>query len=159
MEYKRTMTATVYVVNDGRVLLHKHKKYKTWFALGGHVEAGELPSEAAVREAREEAGIDIRLVSTECAPHIELARVERLAAPFCLLREGIGSEEEFLDFIYVGETDELSTHPDSGESAELRWFTREELEQAEIKTHVKNTALAVLDFWLGIRSGAARNDI
>ena len=54
MNYNRSITATVYVVNGDAVLLHKHKKYKTWFALGGHVEADELPHEAALREVQPE---------------------------------------------------------------------------------------------------------
>ena len=47
MNYNKSISATVYVVNDGKVLLHLHKKYKTWFPLGGHVEADEFPHEAA----------------------------------------------------------------------------------------------------------------
>ena len=39
------------------VLLINHKKYNIWLAPGGHVDEGELPSEAAVRETLEEVGI------------------------------------------------------------------------------------------------------
>ena len=147
MKYNRSITATVYVINSGRVLLHDHKKYKTWFALGGHVEADEFPHEAAIREVREESGFEVRLLDTEIAPHIELARVSRVPAPFCLLYEGIGSDEEFLDFIYIAETDETLPHPADGESREFRWFTYDELKDCDMKVHIKNTALAVLDFW------------
>ena len=90
MNYKKSITATVYVINDGKVLLHLHKKYKTWFPLGGHIEADEFPHEAAIREVKEESGFDVTLLETEFAPEIELARVERIPAPFCLLHEGIG---------------------------------------------------------------------
>ena len=31
MKYNKSITATVYVINDGKVLLHQHKKYKTGF--------------------------------------------------------------------------------------------------------------------------------
>ncbi len=151
MKYNRSITATVYVVNNGRVLLHHHKKYKTWFALGGHVEADEFPSEAAIREVKEESGFDVVLFESEVAPKIELARVNRIPAPFCILHEGIGSDEEFLDFIYIAETDETLPHPKGGESTEFRWFGREELKSADINPHIKNTAIAVLDFWEGRR--------
>ena len=90
MNYNKSITATVYVVNNDEVLLHQHKKYKTWFPLGGHIEANEFPHEAAIREVREESGLDVILVETEIAPSIELARVKRIPAPFCLLHEGIG---------------------------------------------------------------------
>ena len=52
MRYNKSITATVYVINDGKVLLHQHKKYNTWFPLGGHIEENEFPHEAAIREVR-----------------------------------------------------------------------------------------------------------
>jgi 8-oxo-dGTP pyrophosphatase MutT (NUDIX family) len=152
MQYNRSITATVYLVNGDAVLLHKHKKYKTWFALGGHLEADELPHEAAIREVREESGFAVTLVDTETAPHIDLARVSRVPAPFCLLHEGIGSDEEFLDFIYIAETDETVPHPEGDESKEFKWFSLDELENADMKIHIKNTAIAVLEFWKKRRS-------
>ena len=101
MKYNKSITATVYVINDGKVLLHQHKKYNTWFPLGGHIEENEFPHEAAIREVKEESGFDVKLMDTELAPHIELARVRRIPSPFCLLHEGIGGEENFFDFIYI----------------------------------------------------------
>ena len=147
MIYNKSMTATVYVINDNKVLLHQHKKYKTWFPLGGHIEADEFPHEAAIREAKEESGFDITLVETELAPEIELARVVRIPAPFCILHEGIGGVENFFDFIYIAETIETDPHPESDESKEFKWFSYEELLSYDIKTHVKNTALAALDYY------------
>ena len=143
MNYNKSITATVYVVNNDKVLLHQHKKYKTWFPLGGHVEVDEFPHEAAIREAKEESGLDVRLVETEIAPFIELARVKRIPAPFCLLHEGIGGDENFFDFIYIAETTETIPCPESGESKEFKWFSYEELKENDIKPHVKNTALAI----------------
>ena len=148
MKYNKSITATVYVINDGKVLLHQHKKYKTWFPLGGHIEEDEFPHEAAIREVKEESGFDVKLIDTEIAPSIELARVKRVPSPFCLLHEGIGGDENFFDFIYIAETEEIVPHPDNNESKDFKWFTYDELINSEIKTHVKNTALAVLDYWM-----------
>ena len=61
MNFNRTLTSTVYIVNNNRVLLHLHKKYKTLFPVGGHIEANELPHEAALREAYEESGLYVKL--------------------------------------------------------------------------------------------------
>ena len=72
MLYNKSITATVYIVNNGKVLLHMHKKYNTWFPVGGHLEPNELPHEAAIREAKEEAGIDITLVETENVPYFDI---------------------------------------------------------------------------------------
>lgn len=147
MKYNKSITATVYVINEGKVLLHQHKKYKTWFPLGGHIEEYEFPHEAALREVNEESGLNVNLIDTELAPHIELARVERIPAPFCLLHEGIGHKEEFFDFIYIAETTETKLQPDKDESEEFKWFSYEELKEYDIKPHIKNTALAILDYY------------
>ena len=147
MIYNKSMTATVYVINNNKILLHQHKKYKTWFPLGGHMEADEFPHEAAIREAKEEAGFDIKLLETELAPEIELARVVRIPAPFCILHEGVGGVENFLDFIYIAETEETIPHPANDESKDFKWFTYEELLSYEIKPHVKNTAITILNYY------------
>jgi ADP-ribose pyrophosphatase YjhB (NUDIX family) len=48
---------------DGRLLLVRHAGHHDgWGVLGGAVEIGESPAGAAVREAREEIGADVRLV-------------------------------------------------------------------------------------------------
>lgn len=41
----------------GRVLLHRHRILGAWLQPGGHIEGGETPEEAAVRETVEETGI------------------------------------------------------------------------------------------------------
>lgn len=41
---------------QGKILLSRHKKRTTWETQGGHIEAGELPIDAAKRELFEESG-------------------------------------------------------------------------------------------------------
>lgn len=151
MLYNKSITATVYIVNDEKVLLHKHKKYNTWFPVGGHLEPDELPHEAAIREAKEETGLDITLVETENVPHFNIGRVDRLPAPLCLYHEG-DVEEQFLDFIYIGKTEQTELCPMISESKELRWFSAEELESENVKVHIKNTAITVLKYLKGQKS-------
>jgi len=48
---------------DGRLLLVQQAGHHDgWAVLGGAVDPGESPAEAAVRETREEIGVDVRLV-------------------------------------------------------------------------------------------------
>jgi ADP-ribose pyrophosphatase YjhB (NUDIX family) len=48
---------------DGRVLLVRHTGHDDgWGVLGGAIDMGESPAEAAVREAREEVGVSVELV-------------------------------------------------------------------------------------------------
>ena len=56
------VTASAIVVSDAgdKVALHLHKRLGMWLQPGGHIEKGEDPSAAAVREATEELGIAVR---------------------------------------------------------------------------------------------------
>lgn len=50
------------VAGDGRLLLVRHAGHDDgWGVLGGAIEIGESPAEAAVRETREEIGVAVRL--------------------------------------------------------------------------------------------------
>jgi 8-oxo-dGTP diphosphatase len=56
--------AGVIIIKDNKTLLAQRKSKKTlggsqWGSAGGHVELGETPAQAAVREAREELGIEV----------------------------------------------------------------------------------------------------
>jgi 8-oxo-dGTP pyrophosphatase MutT (NUDIX family) len=55
------VTGSAIVVDEqGRVVLHRHKRLGRWLQPGGHLEPGEHPSAAARRETREETGLDAR---------------------------------------------------------------------------------------------------
>jgi len=57
-------TASCFIVDDaGRLLLHHHRRLDRWLQMGGHIEDGECPDSAALREGREESGLqDLSLV-------------------------------------------------------------------------------------------------
>jgi ADP-ribose pyrophosphatase YjhB (NUDIX family) len=46
---------------DGRLLLVRTVDYGQWAVIGGAIEPDESPEDAAVRESREEAGIEVEL--------------------------------------------------------------------------------------------------
>ena len=60
---KIDFTVAIFVVHDGRVLLIHHRKLDQWLPLGGHIELDEDPEAAALREAKEESGLDVELIS------------------------------------------------------------------------------------------------
>jgi 8-oxo-dGTP pyrophosphatase MutT (NUDIX family) len=51
------------VVRDGEILLISTREGKRWQLPKGHLERGETPEEAAVRETREETGVTGRVVA------------------------------------------------------------------------------------------------
>ena len=60
----KTSIAAALLVRDGQVLLaHRHPSRRwypdCWDLVGGHVEPGELPEEAVVRECLEEIGVQV----------------------------------------------------------------------------------------------------
>lgn len=50
------ITASGLVIHENKVLLIFHPYIKRWFQPGGHIDEGELPVDAAIREAYEETG-------------------------------------------------------------------------------------------------------
>ena len=145
--YGKSLTATVYVVYEGRVLLHMHKKYNTWFPVGGHLEPNELPHIAAMREVYEEAGLTVNLINMRPETY-DIGRVQRVPVPYAVYYEGVGHEEEFLDFIYFAQATSPQISGGEGESKMLRWFSLEELEDEsmDIKIHIRNTAIHCLKY-------------
>ena len=50
------ITASGLVINNGKILLIFHPFIKRWFQPGGHIDDGESPIDAAIREVYEETG-------------------------------------------------------------------------------------------------------
>ncbi len=53
--------AGVAIIENDRVLLTKREDFAVWCLPGGQVEAGETFAATAIREAREEIGLDVKL--------------------------------------------------------------------------------------------------
>ena len=63
--YPAHVTVSAVTVTGQRVLMVKHGTLGRWLFPGGHMEAGETPSEAAVRELVEETGVSGGLMSPD----------------------------------------------------------------------------------------------
>ncbi len=91
--------AGVVLIEDNKVaLIERHRAGLEYFVFpGGGVDEGETVEQAAVREAREELGVEVAVKQKVAEIHIETSTqiyflVERVAGEF-----GTGTGEEFID--------------------------------------------------------------
>src|SRR5271170_3141376 len=101
----RHFTATVYVVEEQRVLLLLHPKHGKWLPPGGHLEENETPPECARREVLEETGLQVELIRDE---HIWISYpyASSCERPFLCLVENIPAYKDIeahqhIDFIFL----------------------------------------------------------
>jgi 8-oxo-dGTP pyrophosphatase MutT (NUDIX family) len=93
----RHFTVAVFVVWEGKVLLHFHRKLGMWLPPGGHIERDELPDEAAVREVLEETGVEVALVGER---REDIEAPVQLHRPVGVQLENIGPDHQHIDLIY-----------------------------------------------------------
>ncbi len=125
-------TATALIVRDGRVLLGRRTSQVrfagTWDAFGGHLEAGETPAHALVRELFEELGIRVT------------------AARFLHEYEDRDptSKETFHHHLYLVTGWQGEPHIANEEHSEIRWCTPEEAEKLQLQPDLKKTIRELL---------------
>lgn len=127
METTRHFVTSVYVVNEGATLLHEHDRLGLWLPPGGHIDRDELPHEAALREVREETGLEVDLLVD--APEIEAAQARTLPRPRQLQLEDINVHEDgvghqHIDFVYFAQADRrrIEPNPDEQPAEDWSWF-------------------------------------
>ncbi|MBO0769054.1 MAG: NUDIX domain-containing protein, partial [Solirubrobacterales bacterium] len=128
--------ATVLIWNQaGELLMVRNIETGRWQTVGGAVDPGESPRQAAVREAREETGVEVELDA---------------------LRDVVGGENYQVHYPngdhagYVGSVfdahvvgGELRTAGDGDEVSEVRWWSLAALSRADI-THYTRVLLSDL---------------
>ena len=141
METTRHFTATVYVVNDGAVALHEHKRLGILLPPGGHVDRGELPHAAGLREVREATGLDPTLLDD--SPSITGPAGESLPTPRHTLLYDISEHDgevghQHIDLIYYAAADNRRIDPAEGEADAdaWDWYTAVDLRSSEVDEDV-----------------------
>lgn len=118
------VTGSAIVVGPRGVLLLKHKRLGIWLQPGGHIDPGETPWSAALREAQEETGLDVSFwgpLDDDGIP--ELIHVDVHAG---------GRGHTHLDTRYLVNGGDADPAPPDDESQEIAWFTwREAIDRAD----------------------------
>jgi len=135
MEVTRHFTATTFVVYKKKTLLHMHKKLNLWLPPGGHIDRDELPEQAAIREVKEETGLDVKLYNPDQS--IGITSSEQLHRPMHILLEDINKFHQHIDLIYYATADTFDVQSAEEETDNLKWFDQEELEESEIQDDVR----------------------
>jgi 8-oxo-dGTP pyrophosphatase MutT (NUDIX family) len=139
---KIDFTVAIFVVHDGKILLIHHRKLDKWLPLGGHIELDEDPEQAALREAKEESGLDVELLGER--PPTTSPGTRALIAPRFLDIHRINETHEHIGLIYWARPKVVSarcadrtsqrdvpTHPTlaTAEHHDIRWCCLEDLEK------------------------------
>ncbi len=127
--YDLDFTVAVFVVREDRVLLVHHRKLNKWLPIGGHIEIGENPEEAALRETREESGLEVELVGEK--PPREFPGTQLLTAPTYLDVHDISGDHRHIGLIYFARSAEGEIRLAEAEHHDIRWFTAEEFAAPE----------------------------
>ncbi len=122
---KIDFTVAIFVVHDGRVLLIHHRKLDKWLPLGGHIELDEDPEIAALREAKEESGLEVELIG-ERPPTTEPG-TRALIAPRFLDIHRITDTHEHIGMIYWARPKNGSVTLSIDEHHDIRWCSAEDL--------------------------------
>lgn len=106
----------------GRVLLVRHSYTGVWGLVGGAVEVGESPAEAAVREAREEIGVEVELGKIVCA----------VGGPDYELEYPNGDRCAFVAIAFEAKLRGEEIVADGVETTDVGWFSPAELPEIEL---------------------------
>jgi 8-oxo-dGTP pyrophosphatase MutT (NUDIX family) len=130
---KIDFTVAIFVVHDGKILLIHHRKLDKWLPLGGHIELDEDPEQAALREAKEESGLDVELLGER--PPTTSPGTRALIAPRFLDIHRISDTHEHIGMIYWARpkrgSGTLAADPALAieEHHDIRWCAPDDLEK------------------------------
>lgn len=136
---RRAFSVAVYARRGDRVLVIEHRRLQTWLPIGGELESGETPLEAAVRELREETG----MAGTW---HTLTGALDGVPSGLIGYEEHpAGSKGLHMNFVFVCEIAEGTDVVPNDEFGAWRWVDRAELDALSSPLNVRQFGYVALD--------------
>ncbi len=142
MSERRAFSVGVYARREAQgyleVLIIHHHRLQTWLPVGGELEAGETPLEAAIRELREETGLVGQFPLIEGAP-------EGVPPGYLGYEEHqAGSKGIHMNFVFVADVPAQSMVTPNNEFDRYRWVGADQIDQVQSPTNVREFAFLAL---------------
>jgi 8-oxo-dGTP pyrophosphatase MutT (NUDIX family) len=123
---KIDFTVALLVVHHGKVLLIHHRNLNKWLPIGGHIELDEDPEVAALREAKEESGLEVELLG-ERPPTTE-SGTRALIAPRFMDIHRISDTHQHIGMMYWARPKKGTLKLSPSEHHDIRWCSTADLD-------------------------------
>ncbi|MFB9833947.1 NUDIX hydrolase [Actinoallomurus acaciae] len=149
----RHFTASALILADDHVLLLDSAKGMGWIYPGGHVEPGEDIAQAAIREVREEVGLEIELIAERRFSH---PKIEEVLLPFTIMdvpvRDRKIGPHRHLDAVYAARPLTTNIALDTAEAHRYRWVPVDDVALLPVPAELPGLVTAVAGYAASITS-------
>jgi 8-oxo-dGTP pyrophosphatase MutT (NUDIX family) len=112
---------------EGRLLLVRATDTGRWQTVGGAIDPGETPAEAALRETVEETGLEVELVRV----------IGCYGGPLFRFAYPNGHLCEYVATVFEARPRAGALRPDGEETSEVGWFTAEDAAGLDVAAHTR----------------------